>query len=347
MQTNMPKASRQTGPGWLKWVITFLPITLIAALIAFVYYSASLPQAPAPPTLSPSPQATRASLEQFAGKIAFKSDRDGKEAIYVMNPDGSGQTKLEDEALYHKALAREALSPDRTRAAFVRYYRDNQEIFVRHLQSMWTWRLTQNPGPDYEPAWSPDGLYLAYVSQVKFNDEIKVSRFDGGEERLLTSDLQFTDRHPSWSPDGKRIVFWSDREGGRRQIWVMDSEGSNLRNISNSPYNDWDPVWIKPLPLPTPTPTPGGPADLEVVIALKECTSEGEAILDFGAWDNTGGTVPVSRAILEVDGISVYDSGPLQADRLQQTVNLNPGIRGQAFKARVSLKVWNEGKYIA
>ena len=67
--------------------------------------------------------------------------------------------------------------------------------------------------------------------------------------------------HPSWSADCQRLVFHSDRTGNS-QIWIMDfqntnSWGRNQRNISNNPYNDWNPVWIKPPLLAEATPTPG------------------------------------------------------------------------------------------
>jgi TolB protein len=53
------------------------------------------------------------------------------------------------------------------------------------------------------------------------------------------------DHHPSWSPDGTQIVFCSNRTG-YQQIWLMNADGSNPRNISPwAEWNDWDPVWIK------------------------------------------------------------------------------------------------------
>jgi TolB protein len=53
------------------------------------------------------------------------------------------------------------------------------------------------------------------------------------------------DKHPTWSPDGRQIAFYSNRYIGRRQIWVMNADGTDVRNLSDNPYSDWDPVWLK------------------------------------------------------------------------------------------------------
>src|ERR1044072_7168181 len=50
-------------------------------------------------------------------------------------------------------------------------------------------------------------------------------------------------RYPRWSPDGKKVAFASDR-GGSYEIWTMDADGTNLRQLTfNSPPNTSFPVW--------------------------------------------------------------------------------------------------------
>jgi TolB protein len=61
----------------------------------------------------------------------------------------------------------------------------------------------------------------------------------------LTMNTWEWDKHPSWSPDGTQIVFYSNREGGHKQIWIMDADGSNQRNLSHDEFENWDPVWIR------------------------------------------------------------------------------------------------------
>ena len=63
--------------------------------------------------------------------------------------------------------------------------------------------------------------------------------------KRLTINMWEWDKHPSWSPDGNQIVFWSNRDTGRRQLWIMNADGSNQRVMISSPYQDWDPIWLK------------------------------------------------------------------------------------------------------
>ncbi len=65
---------------------------------------------------------------------------------------------------------------------------------------------------------------------------------DGGNPQRLTRHLA-SDFGPSWSPDSEHIAFGSNR-GGNREIYVMDVEGGNLRNLTNNnDAYDASPSW--------------------------------------------------------------------------------------------------------
>ena len=79
-------------------------------------------------------------------------------------------------------------------------------------------RLTENRKSDSSPSWSPDGKWIAFISDRKgdnVNYEIYVMDADGNNQRRLTNN-RVHDKSPSWSSDGKRIVFSSDRMGAEK-----------------------------------------------------------------------------------------------------------------------------------
>jgi Tol biopolymer transport system component len=76
---------------------------------------------------------------------------------------------------------------------------------------------------DGQPAWSPDGRALTFVSDREGNWDIYAINADGSWLRRIT-DNPTTDGLPEWSLDGTRIAFRSDRDG-RWAIWVASGVG--------------------------------------------------------------------------------------------------------------------------
>ncbi|MDT8304267.1 MAG: hypothetical protein RQ760_22475, partial [Sedimentisphaerales bacterium] len=91
------------------------------------------------------------------------------------------------------------------------------------------------------PAYSPDGAWIAYMSNADGDFDIYVMNLAEGVRRQLT-DAPGRDGTPAWSPDGSRIAFQSYRDGPS-QVYVMDADGENQRNLSNGPWNDEHPTW--------------------------------------------------------------------------------------------------------
>ena len=104
--------------------------------------------------------------------------------------------------------------------------------------------LTNGPGLDGSPVWSPEGRTIAFV-RAPVGDcfhrpcEIFVMDADGGNQRNLTRDPG-NDQSPVWSPDGKQIAFERDSA-----IYVMNADGSGQRKLTSPDAETYEsnPAW--------------------------------------------------------------------------------------------------------
>ncbi len=90
------------------------------------------------------------------------------------------------------------------------------------------------------PAWSPDGRFFAYHSNVDGDPDIYVMDVRNKTSRQLTNHPE-RDLSPAWSPNGKWIAFESDRTGDL-DIYRIDVDGSNLKRLTNRGDNQ-NPAW--------------------------------------------------------------------------------------------------------
>ena len=101
---------------------------------------------------------------------------------------------------------------------------------------------------DSDPAWSPDGLTIAFQRSgaATFGDLYLVSATGGPARALMTGNAlangQFA---PAWSPDGRLIAFASRHEDGEHdQIYTVWSDGTRIARRTTGPRIHSDPAWI-------------------------------------------------------------------------------------------------------
>ena len=99
-------------------------------------------------------------------------------------------------------------------------------------------QVTTNPGADAAPAWSPDGKWITYVTQLEpkllvyATHHIAVSPAEGGEAKVLTRTFDRMSRSPHFSPDGKFVYFIADDDGTQNLCRVPATGGEITRAIS-------------------------------------------------------------------------------------------------------------------
>lgn len=187
-------------------------------------------------------------------KIAFLEGPRTDPRAWIMDPDGTHWALLTNRQVYDIAKARDQVSPDGT--TFVYQALDQNgymQLWGKNLNfpDALPQQLTYARGSVvYGQAWSPDGKKITYVSDELWGQEIWILTLEPKDWKRLTVangiDWWYN-QYPSWSPDGRQIVFSSDRghNGTFSEIWVMNADGSNPRNLGNGSWDAYNPVWIK------------------------------------------------------------------------------------------------------
>ena len=125
----------------------------------------------------------------------------------------------------------------------------NSEIYAMNADGSNQTRLTNHPGYDGDPVWSPNRQRIAFSSNRAEGGnatEIYVMNADGTSVTRLTNGVGDSSYEPIWSPDGQRIAFSSYKEegGNNTEIYVMNADGTNVSLITEGDGGDYvNPAW--------------------------------------------------------------------------------------------------------
>ena len=151
-----------------------------------------------------------------------------------------------------------ALSPDGQRIAYVRYDDSFSDILVQPITGGEPQFLTNNRpsaetgSPDYvqqalwalNPAWSPDGGRLAYVSDRGTDAPVLWLMGAGGDNphSLTTTPPNPVLERPAWSPNGDAIAGTS-LGSGKDEIWNLNLGSGQWNEVAAPPDGSYDPAW--------------------------------------------------------------------------------------------------------
>ncbi|MBM4388681.1 MAG: PD40 domain-containing protein, partial [Deltaproteobacteria bacterium] len=135
-------------------------------------------------------------------------------------------------------------SPDGKSIAFVSDRDGSPQIYIISVEGGAIKRISMAGSYNTAPDWSPDGAEISFSGRIAGErSAIFKVKLDTLEMIQLTSGV-FTDEEPSYSPDGKLIAFTSNMSG-KKQIYVMTSEGKNVKQITYDDNEYFTPCWEK------------------------------------------------------------------------------------------------------
>ena len=171
--------------------------------------------------------------------------------IWVMNLDESNKIKIASGIESSNCPPQPRWSPDGTKIFFLNpvispdTHTENVDIWVMNADGGNKKRLTDHPGYDADPEWSPGMEKIVYLSENHSNFDIWIMNPDGSGKEQLTESPDI-EADLEWSPDGNRAAYisWSSkgyiyaREHNyedKSEIWVMNVDGSEKERLLSIP----------------------------------------------------------------------------------------------------------------
>ncbi len=179
------------------------------------------------------------------GELFRYNLKDGKVypiPVQILDDGNSTRNKYVDCSKY---INSSSIAPDGKRVAFGA----RGDVWTVPAKSGITRNLTWSDGVhDRDVAWSPDGKYIAYISDRTGEDEIYIQAQDGKEEAIqLTKDADTYKWDPTWSPDSKYIT-WCDKKNRLNMVDISSKKVTIVAENKTGEMDDYawsaDSRWI-------------------------------------------------------------------------------------------------------
>ncbi|MBW7888975.1 MAG: PD40 domain-containing protein [Bacteroidetes bacterium] len=150
--------------------------------------------------------------------------------VYTINADGTGKRQLTSNSSYDAVW-----SADGSKILFYQDTFSGKDICTINADGTGLQYLTNNTHFNINPIWSSDGSKIYFSSDRDsnyYNYEIYVMNSDGSNQKRLTNNFR-NDYRPIISPDGKTLIFVSGNENTTQQIYSMNIDGTNIKQLSS------------------------------------------------------------------------------------------------------------------
>ncbi len=143
------------------------------------------------------------------------------------------------DAIYEKLTGEKGVFS--TRISYVTKAAGRYHLWVADADGENAQTALTSPEPIISPAWSPNGMQLAYVSFESRKPVVYVHDVATGKRRLIAN-FKGSNSAPAWSPDGATLAVTLSRDGGS-QLFSMDATGGEPRRLAQSSSIDTEPVY--------------------------------------------------------------------------------------------------------
>lgn len=184
------------------------------------------------------------SLSPDGRRMAFIRIIEGREQLFVMNSDGTGEKQITRDDADHEDPA---WSPDGRKIAFVLVAGGKKVVHIMDPDGNGREAVTPPGHSAIHPSWTPDSRQILYCTDddlrppVKNASEIYAVDLAGRKVRTLISGGVNT--FPVMSPDGRHILFRRMIGEMNSEVFVADADGSNPRNLTSHPSFEGWPAW--------------------------------------------------------------------------------------------------------